>query len=247
MCKRMLLAVLLVVLFGSMSALAQGLTVLTENNPPFNFIRDDYVVGIGTDLLVEMGSRSGVTIDRNAIKIYPWARAYEEALHNENTLIYSMGRMANREELFQWVGPFFDFRVCIFARRGAGVTIDNLREDVKKYRIGTVREDGAEHILLEKGIRKESLDRIHNLKLNIQKLKTGRLDGVAYLEPGFLYTLKSLGELSNDYEVVHVLASFDLYFGLSKKTDPSTSEKLQKALESIREDGTLDLIIGRYI
>ncbi|MDX7833812.1 hypothetical protein SJS03_21745, partial [Aeromonas dhakensis] len=63
------------------------------------------VTGLSVDLLKRMLEVSGIGLDRKGIQLLPWARAYQMAQYDPNTVIFSMIRLPEREALFHWVGP----------------------------------------------------------------------------------------------------------------------------------------------
>ena len=75
---------------------ANPVTLVTEDYPPFNFSPQEGqpIVGISTDIIVEMMKRNG---DETKIAIYPWKRALILAKNQANTCVYSTLRSADRE------------------------------------------------------------------------------------------------------------------------------------------------------
>src|SRR5271156_5775123 len=79
------------------------LRLLTNDNPPFSMIaKGQQVVGISADVVAEMAARAGIGVE---LRSYPWARAYDEALHHADACAFSTTRTEEREALFQWIGP----------------------------------------------------------------------------------------------------------------------------------------------
>ena len=84
------------------TAQSAALRLTTENSPPFNMMEGDKIVGRATDLVREMAERAKLTI---SIDMLPWARAYNMALKDADTCVFSTTRTPEREPLFQWVAP----------------------------------------------------------------------------------------------------------------------------------------------
>lgn len=88
------------------SAAGANIQAVTEELPPYNYRdRDGLVTGLSVDLLQRMVDRSKLSLDSKGVQLLPWARAYQMALHQPNTVIFSIVRLPEREALFHWVGP----------------------------------------------------------------------------------------------------------------------------------------------
>ena len=112
------IAVSLIGLPGAVSAqTVDDLTFITEDYPPFNFERDGKRQGIAVDALAEMLALAGARKTRADIKVWPWARGYETALKEKNTVLFSTTRTEAREGLFKWVGPIMPSRIVLVAKK----------------------------------------------------------------------------------------------------------------------------------
>jgi ABC-type amino acid transport substrate-binding protein len=65
-------------------------------------------------------------------------------------------------------------------------------------------------------------------------LSTGKVDLWAYNELTAIEILTRNGQNMDDYEIVHVLSSSDLYFAFSKDVDDSIVQLLQKGVDMSR-------------
>jgi len=219
---------------------------MTEQYPPYNHEEDNKLQGIAVDTLALMLQRAGSKQTREDIEMLPWARGYKRVQLEPNTCLFSTTRTEEREDLFKWVGPIGPITVGLIARKERGIKIDSA-EDMKKYKIGTIRDDVAELYLVNAGISVDNMDRVAETILNIKKLNRGRIDLWAYGESGAMWELKANGFSPADYESVHVLHSQELYFAFHKDTSDSAIAKLQAALDSIKADGEYDKILDRYL
>lgn len=233
-------------IFVASSANASPLLVLTEKSPPLSFERGGRVVGVATEIFEEMSRRAGVGISGDSIAIWPWARSYEEAKTRDNVVLYSMARTEQREPLFQWVGPIINLRCTLVARKRTRMEFAGFPQVVRDYKIGTVRQSAPEQQLINKGVNKSSLHRVHDMVLNVKKLGEGRIDGLLFNEPAIFHTIKELGMDADDFEVVHTLMQLPLYYAVSKGTDPGLVRQLQDALDAMKSDGTVDRIQAKY-
>ncbi|MDZ7666513.1 MAG: hypothetical protein U5K27_14535 [Desulfotignum sp.] len=83
--KYIYLIVTLLFLLLPQTLLSAKLTILTENLPPLNFIKDDVLIGPAVDIVTEIQRRLG---NHDQIQVYPWARAYNMASEEENIVLF---------------------------------------------------------------------------------------------------------------------------------------------------------------
>ncbi len=88
------------------------LTVLTENLPPLNFVKNNDLIGPSVEIVKEIQKR----VESNEeIQVYPWSRAYKKILKDENVVLFGMTHTEERHNKFKWVGPIAskrDILVC---------------------------------------------------------------------------------------------------------------------------------------
>jgi polar amino acid transport system substrate-binding protein len=213
---------------------AKDLTILTEDLPPMNFVKDNRLVGPSVEIVEEIKKRVG---SQAPIQVYPWARAYQTALEDENVVLFSTTYSEERKNKFKWVGPLATKRDILVAKRGADIRISAL-DDAKKVRsIGVLREDTKERFLLDHGF--TNLEPVSDDKLNVQKLMIGRIDLWAYKIPGLRTVCELAGVDYHELVEVYHLRKIDLSIAFSKKTQDSIVEKWQKAFDAMSKDGTL--------
>ena len=228
------------------AASVDDIVFMTEQYPPYNFEEDDRLRGIAVDTLALMLQRAGSKQTREDIKLLPWARGYKRVLSEPDTCLFSTTRTEEREHLFKWVGPIAPESVGLIARKERNIKIDSV-EDIKKHNIGTIRNDVAEHYLIDAGISLDDLQRVAETILNIKKLNRGRIDLWAYDENVAMWELKANGFNPANYESVHVLGHKDQYFAFHKGTSDSVIVKLQAALDTLKADGEYQKILDLYL
>ena len=155
------------------------LKILTEQNQPFNFVdpndSNKKIQGIAVDLLVEILEKSGSSQGLVDIELIPWARGYYEVQHVKNTVLFSTTRTAERESLFKWVCPIKERKTQLIAKKASNIAISDVSE-VSKFKIGTVREDVGEQLLIKSGVPEKTLARTTKYENNLRKLNFGRID-----------------------------------------------------------------------
>lgn len=127
---------------------ALEIEVVTEDSL-YAYLRDDKLVGPGTRVVEETLKKAGLT--DHHILLYPWARAYEKALHEPNVLIYPMDRTPLREPLFKWVGELERVTIKLYKLRERHDIVLASLEDAKRYSVGVVRNDSKQLLLQQQG------------------------------------------------------------------------------------------------
>ena len=220
------------IVFLSFSLCAEVFKVYTEQNPPYNFLENGKVLGQSTALVERLFAQCGHHMVDNSIHLLPWARGYHEVLHENNTMIYSMVRSPEREELFQWVGPIGKITLGIVAKKSSQLSVAT-PAILHRYKIATIPDTAAEKALLALGFHPSELERFANISSQIKKLKENRIDAIAFSVEGTFSLLKEMGCNVSDYEVVYVLKESDLYFAFNKETNPKLIASMNETLKTL--------------
>lgn len=228
---------------------SEPLRIVTEELAPYNMTRDGRLTGMSTEVVQAVLK----TLDLQAdIQSMPWARAYDIALNDENVLIYSIARTAERERLFKWVGVIAPMHWYLYARPASGIRLANL-EQARQYQIATVAQDAGEQYLLARGFKiGHNLQSNNKYAYNYEKLKLGRVDLWISIELNALYLIRQAGE--DPAKVVQpVLSLPDLGSGgglnmaFSRQTPDALVERFRQGLDSIRRDGTYAAIARKWL
>ena len=236
-----IVAIATIFLISVQPVLSAELTILTENLPPLNYVKDGEIVGPSIEIVEEIQRRVG-SVDK--IQVYPWARAYKMALEDENVVLFGMTHTKAREEKFKWIGPLATKRDILVAKKSSGIRISNLNDAKKVSRIGTLRDDTRELLLKSHGF--TNLEPVSDEQLNVQKLVLGRIDLWAYKIPGLRTVCELAGVDPNDFIEVYHLRKIDVSIAFSKKTSDSIVQKWKKAFDEMLADGTIMQIRRRW-
>ncbi len=237
--KRVLLCAVLV----AIAAPAAALTLVTEENPPFNFTEGGKVTGLATETLLEAGRRAKVPMK---IEVLPWNDAYQRAQSKTDTCVYSTVRLENRERLFRWVGPVASNRWGLYAKEGFAVPVKSLA-DARPLRIGAVKNDAKVEVLKEQAVTNIVLadeDRQNPPKLTLERTKEGGID----LWVTGIYSARSVAAAAGvkDVKLVLPVSEINLWLACNPAVPRETADALNRALESIRKDGTFAKIVEPY-
>lgn len=224
-------------------AQAQTIKAYTEEWPPYNFIRDNRLVGVSTEILQAVCADSQIQCE---MELVPWTRAYKTVLETPNTLIYTISRIPVREKQFVWIGPILPRSMWIFARSEVAAKIHSLK-DLANFRIGAIREEASLSELLEAGVPSSSIQIFNTNTEEMRKLKAGKIDIVANTELGMQQNQKSFGIPPNTIKrMMKLNDGAALYFGMNLKTQAELVRKLQASVDKMKREGKIDLIVERY-
>lgn len=221
----------------------QALTLLTEENPPFNYTEGGKVVGISTEIVSELGRRSGIALE---IESLPWEKAYVATQAEKETCLYSTVRLDNRERLFHWIGPIATNRWVLIGRSDFAGSVKAV-EDAKRYRVGVVAKDAKIEFLMSKGVtdlREVSDDSLNPPRLVLNRDDPNRIDLWATGAYGARRT--AARAKVKDIKLVLRLREFPLYLACGRNTSKETVQGLTRAFEQARKDGTLKRITDRH-
>jgi polar amino acid transport system substrate-binding protein len=223
---------------------AEPIRILTEHFPPYNFEVDNQAQGLATEVVQAVLQQLKLDVD---IEFYPWARAYELAQTEKNILIYSIARIPERENLFQWVGTIAPYKTSLYKLKANKEIKVNTLEQAKQYEIGLSLNDVIVTYLQRHQF--PSLKILSTGLLNIRMLANDRIDLIAYDEASFSYALQEEGVEDALFEKVYTLdeLSDQLYMAFSPRSDKALVKAFADALQVIKANGSYEQIQKKYI
>ena len=229
---------LIVVALAVFSAQAMALTFTTEEYPPLNYSFDEgqKIAGYATDLVREMLGRTGIDA---TITVFPWKRAYQMALVNRETCVYSTTRTEARENLFKWVGPVATDHWVVFAKAGSKIKITTL-DDLKKLKVAAYQGDAKAIFLKSKGI---TPDEAVNEKLNARKLEAGRVDAWVSGSASGPWVARDQGI---KIKPIFAIQEVHMYLACNPAVSDNEIAIMNEAIKAIKADGTYDKFLKSY-
>ena len=241
--KRLVVAIVfLVFLLPVSGGWAQELTIVSEDNPPFNFNQDGVFTGSSTEVVREIMRRLNVTAE---IQVMTWARAYQLAQTDTNVVLFSTARTGERENLFHWVGPIYKVRFGFYARQGSNLVLTCLADAKKVNAIATYKDDVREQLLKTMGF--TNLDSSKSPASNLKKLLAGRVDLWLYSNLGVPSVAGQIGIDPAEVELVLPFKDVNAYIAISKSTPRTVVDQWQSTLEAMKRDGSFDKISSQWL
>ncbi|WP_040260912.1 substrate-binding periplasmic protein [Pseudomonas massiliensis] len=208
--------------------------------PPLSTLDSTGVGGIVGEVTVQAAALAGYSLRPVSL---PWPRSQRIVPTGENLLIIPLSRTPDREERYTWIAPVIRMDRAFFTL-GKGVeTFAQARETYRRIAVGM--GSAQEQKLRDEGF---SDSQIYSLKIGenpARMLLLGRVDawfnGIAETR----YIWKEVSD--RPLTMSPVIMSSDLYLACSRRCDPQMVLKLKEAVERLRADGSLRLIVERYL
>jgi len=225
------------------------LRVVTENFPPYNYLTaEGELAGVMNHIIQELLTRLD---SKQPIEVLPWARAYQTALTEPNTLIYSIVKTPVREDKFHWLISFLSLDINVYSLPGTYKgKIKDLKE-VQQQSIGIMRASSHENYIRQHFRRDKQHVTTNISYLHLyQMLQLKRLDLIVAPSRLIRYlNQQQQTPVEKRPEAIFKLPfpfQKKLYIALSKKTPDHRVEKVKQTLIAMEDDGTIAKIIKKH-
>ena len=223
-------------------AAAADLKILTEENPPLNFLKDGEVTGLATEVAREIARRTG-TVDN--IQLVDWHEGYQALLEQPDVALYSTVMNRQRKPLAQWVGPVVSVETNLYALKDADIRIANLEDAKNADSIATVVDYYSEQLLKAEGF--ANTRSVPDRVASVRHLLNGEVQLVASANTELPAALEKAGASMHDVKNVFTLSTDLAYIAFSKGTSPELVARWQSALDDMKRDGTFARIYARWL
>jgi polar amino acid transport system substrate-binding protein len=238
------------VLWWSPDAQAQALRVVTEDWAPFNYLEKGQPTGLATEMVQALLNDAG---SNASVEFLPWNRAYADSLREPNVLIFTMGRNAEREELFEWVFKVTNREIWLYRLANRDELALKSLAEAHGYRIGTgPTEDASTRDLVHAGfILGKNLDPIQAADpdaANLQKLMRKRVDFIAVNPVGIAFAARKAG-VDMKLLVAAVPVSQDglgYWVALNRNSSAVTIQKVTASARKLEKQGVFKAILEKY-
>jgi len=222
--------------------------VLTEHLPPFQIDTPGAATGFATDIVRQTFQDAGISYQ---IEFQSWSRAYQLALRDPNTCIYSISKSKDRQELFNWVGELSYNTTAIYGMANRRDIVLHSLEQAKNYVTAVTRDDVTHHYLLQHGFEEgKNLYVLENVSsmLNVLANRRQGIDLVIINETILKYRAIEAGLAPAEFHKLLVLPDLPLDFHLacSLKTPTAVVTQLRRSLQAMKADGRFDKIVAGW-
>lgn len=224
--------------------LAEQVVFLTDDYPPYDYLQDGKVVGIGADLVRMVCAELDITPD---IRMQTWQTAMRSVTEGHADAIFYLYKTPQREKiLFFPDEPLALPKSVIWSRKDNATRITAL-SDLKNRVVGLI--DGytysPEFDSNTEIIKKPFKD----VRALVNQLHSGRIEFAAAAEMPFLYLSKQ-EKLGDTFQVAMVITHSPVYVAFSKAKGEKgavLAEKFANVLRSLRQQGVTEQLTKRYM
>ncbi|WP_415713303.1 substrate-binding periplasmic protein [Maridesulfovibrio sp.] len=245
--KQTLIIILIVVLMlgFAVSAKAKKITILVDTWPPYNFKINNKIVGISTELVEAALQKTKLNYE---LVLYPFKRALITVQKNPNTMLYTVARIPQRENMFAWIGPLHPRKVYLFKlKRRTDIHIAGV-EDIKKYHTGALSGGSVEQFFITHGFHEGDYYLVSKSDQLLKMLFKKRIDLIPGDPLDLAYQMKLLGLKYSELEKVYMLSDEGGYYMVANKNTPDAIiTMIQKSLDEIMATGLREEIINKYL
>jgi polar amino acid transport system substrate-binding protein len=233
------------------AAQMKSFSFLTENYPPFNYEFEGEIYGVSTDILQGLFVEMNINSVDISLEINEWEIVYQQTLNQPNTMLFSVVRIPERENLFKWVGPIAPQKDVIIALGSQQISISNAA-DLATHTIGVIAGYSNIDQLIDLGVPQAKLIVVNGLDDLYTGLVNGSYDCIAYSEISHGLVVTSMGYNQADFEFVYTIQVSQLYFAFHLSTSDELISFIQHTLDDFKmnktEDGSsvYEKILNKY-
>ena len=206
--------------------------------PPFNFVNDkNEVVGFDPAIGAEIAKRMGLEVE---IVTTAWDGIIGGLLANKyDAIVGSMTITAERDEVVDFVGPYYSDKRAIFTNPGSGIaSLGDLEGKKVGLTLGETHEDWAR----EKGYNVSTYKGLPELLL---ELENGRVDAIVN---DSIAAILAMGAKGQAFEMFGDPTTEPFGAGIAiRQGNPELAAAMQKALDDLMADGTYLSIAEKWV
>ena len=227
--------------FLTFTAVAADLNLLTDNHPPLHFQQGNQLVGFGVDVVQALAERTG---DQVHLQQVPLLRALHVATTEPATGVFTVLRTAERNGLYQWVGPLMDVETALYSAN-TQQPVRSLQDASTQGRIAVPRKWLAYDYL-----RKQGLNNLYGVETPEQMMRLARLGRIEFVVADTLSIATLAREEGLAPSQLHYqmpLMKQGTYIAFSPQTDARQVARWQQALDEMKRDGRLEQLKQRWL
>ena len=227
-------------------AVNEKMTVYAERFPPLTFTAKDsnYLQGAAVDLIAAIYKELGQKPEK--IILDDWNIIYNKAQTTPNSVVCTLKRIPEREDLFYWIGPYAADSAWLYARRDFSSQISDIASAKEIPVIACIDQTFAATVLKNEGFKNLLLKSKPDDAI-IQMLDNPEYAG-AFSSVSAPYMIRDAGYSPiNVKPLLQVSQKTNYYIGISRSTPPAIAQKWLQAFQKIKESGELKKILERWI
>ncbi|NDV21873.1 ABC transporter substrate-binding protein [Desulfovibrio sp. JC022] len=215
---------------------------------PYAYCQNGTLKGWDIEIMRESFHRMNVDLDINLV---PWKRALHMGMNGHADGLFGILKVPDREQKMYFSNPIRGETISFFVRKDSDIVFDGDLSKMKEFRFGVV--SGYNYgkkvdIFFENNVPEAHIEKVVSPVMNVAKLIKGRFDILLGDTASTLHTIRKQG-LEGQIRKLYPPVSFNkVYVAFYKnKQMGDLRDRFNVALESMRKDGTLHLIMKKYM
>lgn len=213
---------------------AQPLRILTTEVPPLAFVKDGKLQGFCVDVVQEIQRRLGQSA---IITSLPWARAYAKAQSEPGIVLVCPKRTAEREDMFQWVGPLTSSQTGLYAKAGTQTKLASLDAAKALSSILVVRASYSYQELSANGF--QNLYEVNDAISAVRMLMANRAPAMMLERQQMEAMLAEAGIDRQALSAIFEMQSPTSNLAFSRDVPAPTIRQWRAAFDAMKRDGSL--------
>lgn len=232
---------------SNLALASEPIRLVTGNYPPYEYEEAGEVKGLVVEVLKEAFSRSNQNVE---FTVVPWARALWMAQHGEADGVFATIKTPEREQTLSFSNEsLIPLSAVFFVKKGNPIQYHGDLNSMANFNIGLLRQ-GSYGVEFDNAIKTGVLknpDFTTDTLTNIKKLVTGRIELMAGDRIGTLYLLQQNKLLDQVSVLSPEISTSASYLAFNKNKDyTSTRDAIDKAIKSMKKDGSYQRIVDKY-
>lgn len=241
--KLIALALAMVMALTAMTVLAEEKkTLVVATNPefpPFEYVEGDDIVGLDMDIAAEIAKDLGWELQIESMEF----ASIVSAVHSGKADVAITGMTINEERKLSvnFSEPYYNAKqACIVNVNGTVVDAETLKGKQIGVQLGTTGDSAAEGYTAV-----DNVQRFNKALDAVLELAGNKIDAVIIDLPVAQSLLASLND--PNLKILDNIDFADEFFGIAvNKSDAELLASINKTLERINTDGTMDAILAKY-
>lgn len=236
----MVLVVMLTFVHPAAMAKQESSPQVTVSNmqwEPYYYREAGSFKGFAWDITNAVTNQAGV----NATYILEtWDNVFEKGLRQSNYVISGLGRTAERENMFYWIGPINkELQIYIYKLRSNPSTLDELN-DLANFRTAVEQYTYYHDFMIKHGFTDSTLP-VANVQSLFSLLAKNRIDFILMEEERLQIEAHGVNFDVTSLEKLSLAFSAQSYMALSKKSPENLYHALKTAYDSLSAQGKIYL------
>jgi polar amino acid transport system substrate-binding protein len=228
----------------------RDLRIITEEYAPLNYMENGTLQGISVEVVEQILQRMETGMNRSSFEVMPWHEGYNLTLNRPDTILFSINRYPEREDLFLWAGPVIHNQKVIFELSGKNQVID---ATIARMKIVAIKNDSGVQLAIHAGANPKNIIEVLSAMDAVKMVENGSVHGWVY---GKIAGLRAINQFADDPTVFMVgreLGENKEYIAFNQKTSPEFVLAFNETLQTLKRDRTengvttYEQIVSRYL